>query len=770
MTVPASSTPFDPLLAALQHPNPHVRAGAALALGKTRDARAIEPLVDLLEDPVYLVYTSAERALSLIGSLAVGALMAVIQTPPSFDSASRAYEALRAIQDPQAVDLLMAATAYEETLIRWGAIEALGNMRAVSALPALLEAARHPEENTRQHAAVALGKLRCPEGIQPLTTLLNETNWQMRVVALEALGRIGTYETLLPLLSALRDAHPQVRETAAHMLTHLPAEAGEIFVRALNGAEAWTRRRLARALGEIGYTHAIPLLENLALEDDDVQVRLSAAQALALLNHPRGEAVILRTLNAPSVQTRTWAAIALGNIGSPKAIPHLLENELLSRKNGTADARLLTQEIVTALKRVGTPAVFPLIERLGSPDRVLQEIAFKALTEIGREAVPGLLQALSTENRQIRQQAIRLLGLAGDPRAVDPLAEILRRGVAAPLSLRGLIRSVVDPSAEARKLAADALGHFTEGAPALLAAAQYDLDREVRERASRALAAIGDAESILRLAQPQVAGEASRAFLSVLVLLAIGFGMGAFARLMGNDRAGLLLGMIGGALTGVVEGLSGQKRMLRGAWLGLGVVILWGMFEWQFAGSPSVDVLIQLAPVRIGALVLGGVGFLGGVFGTKALLTHYRLRLLPRGCLSLSWPLVWAGAGGLTGAVSGAVLVLQAGNPTFFRWIGGTTLGVLLVVSWLQRGKRVDLQKGLAATWVLLGMVILGIAFALSVPDPLVVWLMPLFPPAGVMTGFQPQPLIRRLAGVGGGMIAGFVGAGLGAWAMGMVQ
>jgi HEAT repeat protein len=50
---------FDELLAALQHPNPNVRAGAAIALGKTKSAKAVEPLVDLLEDPVHPVYVAA---------------------------------------------------------------------------------------------------------------------------------------------------------------------------------------------------------------------------------------------------------------------------------------------------------------------------------------------------------------------------------------------------------------------------------------------------------------------------------------------------------------------------------------------------------------------------------------------------------------------------------------------------------------------------------------------------------------------------------------
>ncbi|MCB9136054.1 MAG: HEAT repeat domain-containing protein [Anaerolineales bacterium] len=771
MTIPASTNLIPPLLAALQHPNPPVRAGAAIALGKRKDARAIEPLADLLEDPVHLVYTSAERALSLIGSLAVGTLMAVIQAPPSLDSASRAYEALRAIRDPQAIDLLIAATAYEEPFIRWGALEALGEMRAIPALAALIEAVRHPDETTRQHAITALGKLGCPEGIQPITTQLNEPNWQMRVTAVTALGRIGSEDAILPLLTAMRDPTPQVRETAGEMLTHLPTASGEVFVSALNGADAWTRRQLALAMGAIGYTRGIPVLENMALDDDDVRVRLSAAQSLALLHHPRGETVILRTLNAPSAQTRTWAAIALGNVGNPKALPPLLGNDELPLPKTPADARQVTAEMVAALKRIGAPAVPRLLEGLASPDRVRQEIAFRALTEIGPVAVTALLDALTNPlTPAVHQQIIRLLGLAGDSRAVEPLADILRRGATSTFSPRGVVSALYDSTVEARKLAADALGNLALPAcvPPLLSATRFDLDQEVRERAARALATLGDADSVLQLAEPQIFGEASRAFLSLLMLLLVGGTLGVFARLIGYGRVGLLAGLAAGAAVGLVDGLTGHKRTMQGAMFGLGAVALWGVFGSMFMGSPPVRELVHLVPVRIGALFLGSVGIVGGLIGHNPLIGLYRARYVPRGCLSLTWPVVWGGAGALAGGVSGAVLIIRANDPAFFSWLGGIALGVLLVVSWLQRGNRVELQRGLMIALGLLGMVVLSLAFALSIPTVFTAWLMPLFPAVGAAIGFQPQPLIRRMAGLFVGIISGFIGAGLGVWVMGL--
>jgi hypothetical protein len=433
----------------------------------------------------------------------------------------------------------------------------------------------------------------------------------------------------------------------------------------------------------------------------------------------------------------------------------------------------LSNDIVSALQRIGLPAVFPLLESLASPDRVRQEIAFRALTGIGADAVPALLRVFpTTKNPQVRQQIIRLLGMAGDPRAVEPLATILERGATGTFSPRGLVRSVFDPTVEERRLAADALGNLALpkcGKPLLLAA-QYDLEQEVREHAARALAGLGDAEKVLELAKPQVAGEVSRAFLSVLVLLVVGFVIGAFDRLIGDGNAGLLAGLGAAGWVGAVDGLTGQKRIVRGTLIGVGMVALWGAFDALFLGSPPVETLLTLAPVRIGAIFFGVLGFVGSAFRNNPLLGVYRIRFVPRGCLSLGWPVIGGGIGLLVGGVSGAVLMLQAGNPTFFSWAGGIALGVLLVISWLQRGNRMELQRGLLLALGLFGLVIVTLAFALSIPEPVIPWLLPLFPAIGAATGFQAQPLRRRIYGFLGGMIAGIVGAGFGVWGMGMVK
>ncbi|HLF90410.1 MAG TPA: hypothetical protein VI451_15790, partial [Anaerolineales bacterium] len=160
-------------------------------------------------------------------------------------------------------------------------------------------------------------------------------------------------------------------------------------------------------------------------------------------------------------------------------------------------------------------------------------------------------------------------------------------------------------------------------------------------------------------------------------------------------------------------------------------------------------------------MFFGGVGVLIGVLIVNPLSHEYSLRLVPRGCILVLLPGLLAIAGMLVGGVAGAVLVLRAGDPAVFRWLGGGTLGVLFLITWLQRGKKMELQKGLLAGLGLLGVAIVGIALALGVPKSVAVWVAPIFPGAGALFGWQSLPLIRRLVGLFVGMITGFVGAGL---------
>jgi HEAT repeat protein len=146
------------------------------------------------------------------------------------------------------------------------------------------------------------------------------------------------------------------------------------------------------------------------------------------------EGLIKIMANQEDTQARKAAAEALGNIGDPTAIEHLIAvlHDKWSEYKGTHDAA------VNALAKIGAPAVEPLIAALQSakrtdnawadPDLNLRAGSSRALGEIGDpRAIDVLIRTLPDNIPAVRQNAARALGNIGGS-AIDRLIELLRSG------------------------------------------------------------------------------------------------------------------------------------------------------------------------------------------------------------------------------------------------------------------------------------------------------------------------------------------------------
>lgn len=110
------------------------------------------------------------------------------------------------------------------------------------------------------------------------------------------------------------------------------------------------RRAAVMKLGMMGGDQAVRALMTAVQNDtEDLIVRGRSALMLGKLKDVRAVEPLIRALNAPGYQTPLYAAEALGNIGDPRAIPHLLAlvNSTIAGKERAHDAA------VTALKKMG---------------------------------------------------------------------------------------------------------------------------------------------------------------------------------------------------------------------------------------------------------------------------------------------------------------------------------------------------------------------------------------------------------------------------------
>jgi HEAT repeat protein len=267
--------------------DPEVYFGAARALGKLGDVRAVEPLLAALRDEDVEIRGFAASALGGCG-------------------------------DARAVEPLIGALRDDHEAVRRMAASALGRLGDVRAVEPLIDALRDDHELVREFAAIALGECGDARAVEPLLAALHDGNLDVRFVA-SGLGRLDDVRAVELLIDALRDDNAEVRGFAAGALGECgDARAVEPLINALHDDSEWVRGIAASALGECGDARAVvPLLNTLC--DYDKTVRFCAADALGRLGDARAVEPLIAALRGDD--ERVWdAASALEKIGTPEAL------------------------------------------------------------------------------------------------------------------------------------------------------------------------------------------------------------------------------------------------------------------------------------------------------------------------------------------------------------------------------------------------------------------------------------------------------------------
>ena len=117
--------------------------------------------------------------------------------------------------------------SFDARSIRRDAARALGELEDPRAVEPLIAALGDERSDVRQAAAEALGKIKDPRAVEPLIAALGDERSDMRQAAAKALGAIGDARTMEPLIAALKDAEWRVREAAAQALDHLGWEPAQ---------------------------------------------------------------------------------------------------------------------------------------------------------------------------------------------------------------------------------------------------------------------------------------------------------------------------------------------------------------------------------------------------------------------------------------------------------------------------------------------------------------------------------------------------------------
>jgi len=192
---PGPGEDFDSLLSTLAIQDVRVRKAAISSLGRTRDVRAVPPLISLMGDENRTIRESAAQALGSLGTIAVEPLMESLGDRDWHIRMGGAI-ALRIIGDPRGVDPLIRATTDENRFVRREAVKSLGRMGDGRATDRLIAALDDMDTGVKIRAAAALGKLADPRALDPLTHALADQNAELQEAAVEAISKIKNSITL----------------------------------------------------------------------------------------------------------------------------------------------------------------------------------------------------------------------------------------------------------------------------------------------------------------------------------------------------------------------------------------------------------------------------------------------------------------------------------------------------------------------------------------------------------------------------------------------
>ncbi len=347
--------------------NPAVRAACAEALGHFELPELIEPLAEVLHNPL------ESAAIRRLAALSIGQIGSAPHVPD--EAAQLAAAALLDMLEEMTEDDESAEYVPELTVSLADALGRFGGEPIAAALRFLLEM---DELEVREAALRAYARQAVSERVTVLRTVLEQgRDEEMRVVAAEALAQLADPASEETLLGVLEDADEFIRARAVHGLGRIqsrkavqpllawlaePATPGGLVYQALD------------ALGRIGDAAALPALEHAFATEASVPVRTKAAGALTRFGKPEARTWLhehAAQTDGAHARESFAAALELAELGDAAAVPVLLAR--LAPRHGD-EVRLKAVQALRHLPEDAT-ALAALEAMSDQPDVLLRDAA-----------------------------------------------------------------------------------------------------------------------------------------------------------------------------------------------------------------------------------------------------------------------------------------------------------------------------------------------------------------------------------------------------------
>ncbi|HKS40776.1 MAG TPA: HEAT repeat domain-containing protein, partial [Blastocatellia bacterium] len=570
---------IDSLIGALSDSDEIVKRAAATALGEMKATKATDALIALLKEDDSSVRKSAAVALGKIGDRrAETAILGANKNSSDWEYAASLYR----LGNHDYLDHITVALRSEYADVRFQSLRTLLEFADSRSLPSLLELSAaskitaQESFSTRLLLAEGLARFDGAEARAALTKLLEDSEPAVRTAAVASLvkaskGNSKDEATLTVLVAALKkEKSPLVlsaisdalasfdRARVADLLLQSKSSEGKLsqpvlqalaaidvttdsLIAQLTTGDVNARTRAIERLGLMGDSKAFQPLVEVLTNSKELQVRVTAAQALGTLKDRRGVDALITASGAPEKDLRLAAVNSLGLI-SDHTSAEVLFVAAKDTDQGVRDAAIqslaamgisverLSTEItnpnwqtrvaaITTFARLGDAKATPLlITALKDSDSRVRAESARTLGQIGdQRALDALISSLGDSSADVRVESTFALGRLKDARALAPLTTLLsdrdsRVSLAAaeslarmqdPRAIRVLVGSLSEPDWRVRARAAQVLAHVSadaavEQAVVPLAKGITDKDPIVRYYAAEALIGIG-AKAVLPL-------------------------------------------------------------------------------------------------------------------------------------------------------------------------------------------------------------------------------------------------------------------------------
>ena len=200
-----------PLIEALSDKN--FRCSAAMALARIQDKRAVDPLINMLEDEDDWFRFCVAYALNHISDKRViNPFIKVLKNDSDSRVCSEVIQCLGRIGGKNAIEPLIGALQNTDNKVKWYAAEALGKLADERAIEPLIRAFRPTPERgypcfKAKDALIKIGK----PAIKYLIRALTDDCKDVRSLAAETLGEMGDKTAVNSLINTLKDSDPGVR-------------------------------------------------------------------------------------------------------------------------------------------------------------------------------------------------------------------------------------------------------------------------------------------------------------------------------------------------------------------------------------------------------------------------------------------------------------------------------------------------------------------------------------------------------------------------------